>query len=76
MFGSPAKVKDKCSKHSALNSHFLCASILAALVLSASIGAEASELRQAAIKSGRAVEAAETAALPSFEYPLNHNEKI
>ncbi len=66
MFGSPAKVKDKCSKHSALNSHFLCASILAALVLSASIGAEASELRQAAIKSGRAVEAAETAALPSF----------
>ena len=72
MFGSPAKVKDKSSKRPALKSHFLCASILAAFVLSASVGAEASELRHAAIKPGRAVEAAETAALPSFAALVDH----
>ena len=72
MFGSPAKVKDKSSKHPALKSHFLCASILAAFALSASVGAEASELRHAAIKPGRAVEAAETAALPSFAALVDH----
>jgi serine protease Do len=63
MFGSPAKVKDKSSKHPALKSHFLCTGILAAFALCASVGAEASELRHAAIKSGQAVE---TVALPSF----------
>ena len=72
MFGSPAKVKDKSSRHPALKSHFLCASILAAFALSASVGAEASELRHAAIKPGRAVEAAETAALPSFAALVDH----
>ena len=69
MFGSPAKVKDKSSKHPTLKSRFLfatCAGILATFAFGASVGAEASELRHATIKPSRAVEAAETAALPSF----------
>ena len=67
MFGSPAKVKDKRSKHPKSLSLFATStSILAAFALSAFAGAEASELRNAATKPARAVEIAETASLPSF----------
>jgi len=64
MLGSPAKVKDNRSKHPKFLSLF-APSILAAAP-SAFAGAEASELRNAATTPAKAVEIAQTAALPSF----------
>ncbi|HWJ18235.1 MAG TPA: Do family serine endopeptidase [Geobacterales bacterium] len=65
MFGSPAKVKR--SKHPKSLSLFAASiGILAAFAPSAFAGAGASELRNAATTPARAVEIAQTAALPSF----------
>ena len=69
MFGSPAKVKAKSSKHPALRSRLPLATstgILVALALCSLAGAEASEIRHATVMPAPAIQAAEAAALPSF----------
>ncbi len=72
MFCSPAKVKDKRSKIPAAKLHrsllltCTCAGILTALALCTFSEAHTSDLRHATAKPDRAVQAAETATVPSF----------
>ncbi len=72
MFSSPAKVKDNHSKipalklSSSLLSTRTCAGILTAFAFCTFSAAQASDLRHAAPKPDRPVQAAETATVPSF----------
>ena len=69
MFDLPAKLKDKRSKHPAPKFRFHFAvrpGVIAAIALCAFTRVEASEHRNSATKPGPAVEAAHSAALPSF----------